>query len=173
MVHEQVSARQSMEPKVCRPMMKQSTFNWDTKDKYNKLKNFRLEINNVFKLMSGIEKAAIIKNWLGRKGLYLLETLTEVEQEKCETSEGLFHTLSSKFKFVYNEIIKSLQFCKLVRQSNKNVEKWMGRLRIAAIECSYKEIDRQLKEQFIHGLNDSDMIIDTIKELTKWRRMKM
>ena len=43
----------------------------------------------------------------------------------------------------------------------------MSRLRIAAIECNYKEIDRQLKEQFIHRLNDNDMMVDIIKELTK------
>ena len=43
----------------------------------------------------------------------------------------------------------------------------MGTLRIVAAECNYKEIGRQLQEQFIHGLNYSDMIIETIKELTK------
>ena len=43
----------------------------------------------------------------------------------------------------------------------------MGRLRISARECNYKEIDRQLREQFIHGLNDSDMSTDIMSELTK------
>ena len=43
----------------------------------------------------------------------------------------------------------------------------MGRLRLAAIECNYKEIDRQLKEQFIHGLNDTDMLAEIFRELTK------
>ena len=41
----------------------------------------------------------------------------------------------------------------------------MGRLRITAAECSYQELDRQLKEQFIHGLNDKDMLGEIIKEL--------
>ena len=43
----------------------------------------------------------------------------------------------------------------------------MGRLRIATVECNYKETDRQLKKQFIHGLNNSDMIVEIVKELTK------
>ena len=43
----------------------------------------------------------------------------------------------------------------------------MGRLRIATAECNYQEVDRQLKEQFTHGLNDDDMIIQIIKELLK------
>ena len=43
----------------------------------------------------------------------------------------------------------------------------MGRLWLSAIECNYKELDRQLKEQFIHGLNDTDMLGEIIRELTK------
>ena len=101
-------------------MMKQTTFNWDTDDKYNELKNFRLEVYNVFKSydMPDVEKMALIKNWLGRKGLQLLETLTQAEKEKCEMSEGLFKTLNNKFKPWYNETIKSLQYQKLSRQAN-------------------------------------------------------
>ena len=34
----------------------------------------------------------------------------------------------------------------------------MGQLRITVAECNYKELDRQLKEQFIHGLDDNDML---------------
>ena len=43
----------------------------------------------------------------------------------------------------------------------------MCRIRVAAIEFKYKELDRQLKEQFIHGLNNSDMLAEIIRELTK------
>ena len=42
----------------------------------------------------------------------------------------------------------------------------MGRLWVAAVECNYQEVDRQLKEQFIHGLNDKCMLEEIIKELT-------
>ena len=48
----------------------------------------------------------------------------------------------------------------------------MGRLRMAAIECNYKEIDRQLNKQFIHGLNDNGTILTTIKQLTKTEENK-
>ena len=43
----------------------------------------------------------------------------------------------------------------------------MGRLQLPAVECNYKEPDRQLKEQFIHSLNDTDMLAEIIRELTK------
>ena len=33
-------------------------------------------------------------------------------------------------------------------------------------ECNYKELDHQLKEQFIHGLNDKMMLDEVIRELT-------
>ena len=42
----------------------------------------------------------------------------------------------------------------------------MGRLSVAAVECNYQEVDRQIKEQFIHGLNDKGMLEEIIKELT-------
>ena len=74
--------------------------------------------------------------------------------------------LANKFKPQYNETIKSLQFRKLYWFENKNVEKWMGMLCMAVVECNYKEIDRQLKQQFIHSLNDKYMLEEIIKELT-------
>ena len=48
----------------------------------------------------------------------------------------------------------------------------MDRLRIAAIKCNYKEIDRQSKELFIIGLNDDIMIVELIKEFTKSEESK-
>ena len=70
-------------------MMKQPTFDWDTEDKYNELKNFRLEVYNVFKLHDtpDIEKTLVIKNWLCRKGLELLEILMQTKKENYETFE--------------------------------------------------------------------------------------
>ena len=58
-----------------------------------------------------------------------------------------------------------MQFKKLCRNDEENVEEWIGRLRVTAIECNYQEVDRQLKEQFIHGLNDKNMLEEIIKEL--------
>ena len=74
--------------------------------------------------------------------------------------------LAAKFKPQFNETIKSLQFRKLYRFEGESTEEWMGRLRIVVAECNYKEIDRQLKEQFIHGLNDKAMLDEVVRELT-------
>ena len=147
--------------------MKQPTFDWSAQDKYSKLKTFRLEVNNNLSMHNTPEtnKLAVVKNWLGRKGLQYLETLTTVEKEMCNTLEGLFKTLSNKFNPQYNETIKLLQFRKLYRYDEENVEKWMGRLHVVAVKCNYQEVDRQLKEQFIHGLNGMHMLEEIIKEL--------
>ena len=66
MAYEQTKANQYKAehvPKGSRPMMKQHLFYQDTEDKYNQLKNFKLEVNNVFKTvtMPDIGKIAIIK----------------------------------------------------------------------------------------------------------------
>ena len=41
----------------------------------------------------------------------------------------------------------------------------MGRLCVVAAECNYRELDRQLKEQFIHGLNGKSMLDEVIGEI--------
>ena len=86
--------------------------------------------------------------------------------------EVLFTTLNNKFKPQYNEI-KSLQFHKLIRQPNDNSEECISRLRLKAVGYKCKEIDRQLKEQFIHGLNENGMLVEIIIELTKLMKVKM
>ena len=88
------------------------------------------------------------------------------EKEMCNTLEGLCEMLSNKFKPQYNEMIESLQFRKLYQHDEENVEEWMGRPHIAAVECNYQEVDGQLKEQFIHDLNDKYILEEIIKELT-------
>ena len=90
----------------------------------------------------------------------------ENEKEACSTLDGLFNTLATKFRPQYNETIKSLQFRKLCIIEGKSVDEWMGILCVAVAECNYREPDRQLKEQFIHGLNDRLMIDEIIRELT-------
>ena len=136
-------------------------------DKYSELKTFKLEINNVLSTYNTpqADKLALVKTWLGRKGFQYLVTLTTTEKETCNTLEGLFETLTNNFKPQYNEKIKSLQFRKLYRYDDEDVEEWMGRLWVA-VESSYQEFDRQLKEQFIHGLKDKCMLEEIIKELT-------
>ena len=112
------------------------------------------------------DKIAMVKNWLGRKGLHYIETLMENENEACSTLEGLVNTLADKFKPQYNEPIKSLQFRKLYRLENESEDEWMGRLCVAVAKCNYRELDRQIKEKFIHGLNDKLMLDEIIRELT-------
>ena len=48
---------------------------------------------------------------------------------------------------------------------NENAKQWMGRLRLAVAQCNYKEIYIQVKEQFIHRLNDNDTLAEIIREL--------
>ena len=155
-------------PKIGSPAMKQPTFDWDAEGKYMELKTFRLEVNNVLSTYNTpqTDKLALVKNWLGRKGLQYLETLTTTEKETCNTLEGLFKILTNKFKLQYNETIKLLQFRKLCTYEDENIEEWIGRLWVAAVECNYQEVDRQLKKQFIHGLNDKCLLEEIIKILT-------
>ena len=155
-------------PKLGGPELKQPNFNWEAADKYTEWKVFILEVRNVLSTYNAQEqdKIAMVKKWQGRKGLHYIESLTEGEKEACNSLQGLFHISVTKFRLQFNDTIKSLQFRKLYRFEGKSAKEWMGRLPVAVAECNYKEIDWQLKEQFIHQLNDKVMLDEVISELT-------
>ena len=117
-------------PKLGSPEFKQPNFNWEATDKYMEWKVFILEVRNVLSTYNAQEtdKIAVVKNWLGRKGLHYIESLTEGKKEACNTLEGLFNTLAAKFEPQYNEMIKFLQFRKLYSFEDKGIDEWMRRL---------------------------------------------
>ena len=82
------------------------------------------------------DKIAIVKNWLDSIGLHYIESLTEGEKQACNTFQGLFDTLATKFRPQFNKTIKLLQFKKLCRFEGESAEEWMGRLHVAAVECN-------------------------------------
>ena len=93
----------------------------------------------------------------------MIATLTQEKQEAYNNEKVLFDMVNRKLKMQYDETIKSLQFCKLIRQSDESAEEWISILRTAVVDCNYKEIDRQLKEQFIYGLNDEKILVEIIR----------
>ena len=155
-------------PKVGGPMLKQTSLNWELTDKYTKWKAFILKVRNMLSTynVQETDKIAMVKNWLGRKGLHYIESLTEGEKKACGTLEGLVDTLATKFRPQYNQTIKLLQFRQLHRIEGESIDEWIGRLHVVVAQCGYRKIDRQLKEQFIHGLNEKGMLDEIIKELT-------
>ena len=78
-------------PKLGSPTLKQPSFDWEVLDKHTELKHSTYNTPEA-------EKLAVVNNWLGRKGLHYLETLTPAEGEACNMVEGLFDTLANKFK---------------------------------------------------------------------------
>ena len=62
-------------------------------------------------------------------------------------------------------MIISLQYCKLVREQKENAREWMGHLRMKANKCSYREKHIRLKEHFINGIHNDDMITEVIRKL--------
>ena len=99
---------QNVGPEIGGPLMRQPTFNWGSIDKCADLRNFRIQAKNMFQNynINQSERVPIIKNWLGRQGLQLLETLTQAAEEACHDEEGLFGTLGYRFKPQNNETIK-------------------------------------------------------------------
>ena len=110
-------------------------------------------------------KVPFIKNWLGREWLQFIQTISNAEKEACNSTTGLFYVLKEEFRPQPNETILSLQCCKLHRKENESTHEWVGRFCIEEPECSYKEPDRWLTEQFINGINEEEITQEIIKEL--------
>ena len=96
-------------PRISWPIMKQPTFDWSAKDKYAKIRNFKLEVRKMltnFKI-SQMEGVSIMKNWLDRKGLQLLETITQADQEACKKNQAAIQS-----NYTITTIPKSMQTAK-------------------------------------------------------------
>ena len=104
-------------PKLGSPALKLPNFNWEAADKYMEWKVFILEVRNVLSTYNAQDqdKVAMVRNWLGRKGIHYIESITEGEKEACNTLQGLFDALATKSRLQFDETIKSLQFRKLYR----------------------------------------------------------
>ena len=77
--------------------------------------------------------------------------------------------LKEKFRPQHNEMILSLQYCKLHGKKNESAQERMGRICIEVAEYNYKEHVRRLKEPFINCLDDDEITQEIIKELTTQR----
>ena len=138
-------------PKLGGPALRQPQFNWEATDKYTEWKAFILEVRNVLSTYNAQDqdKIAIVKNWLGRRGLHYLESLTEAEKWESDTLQGLSDILSAKFKPQFNKTIKLLQFRKLYRFEGKSAEEWMGRLQVGNGRMQLQK-GRQTAERAVH-----------------------
>ena len=75
--------------------------------------------------------------WLGWEGLQFIKALTLVEQEACETVEGLLNTLDDKFNTWHDSVILS-QTYKTFRWISKRVD---GQAEGQSHKYKYKEIE--------------------------------
>ena len=101
-----------MIPRRAGPALGQPTFNWKASNKYKELQNFKIDVNMIFMTNTynaqENDKVPSILKWLGREGLQFVQTLNDVEQEKCKTSKGLCKMLHENFKPQHNKTVLSL-----------------------------------------------------------------
>ena len=66
-------------PKLGGLAMKQPMFNWEAEDKYNELKTFKLEVNNILSTYNSPqnEQLAVVKKLAGKKGTPIYRSINE------------------------------------------------------------------------------------------------
>ena len=114
------SSKEAHRQRYDRPDLEQLSFNCNAPDRYAELLNFKMEVTNILQIktykVTDEENIPIIKNWLGRVGIQLIQTSMNTDKETCRTLKGLFSTIDGKFKSHHNQTILSLQCCKLKRK---------------------------------------------------------
>ena len=86
-----------------------------------------------------------------------------------QNSKRTFLILSNKFKPCVNRIVLTLQFHKLKTECHESVQEWMDKWQTKEAKCGLKEYDRELMEQFIHGLDNEGII----HEILSWKPLIM
>ena len=71
---------QNMGSKIGSLLMRQPTFDWSSTDKYAELRNFRMEVKNMFQNYN--VNQTDMKNWLGRQGLQHKQNKKHVTMKK-------------------------------------------------------------------------------------------
>ena len=78
-----------------------------------------------------------------------MESLTQGEKQACDTLQGLFDMLATKFRPQVNETIKALQFRKLCRFEGKSAEEEWGHYMGQGQNCNYR--DRLTTERTVYS----------------------
>ena len=110
-----------------------------------------MEVENVLQVrvydLSDEEKVSIIRHWLGREGLKFIQTLPSTEKKCMQNCDKTIQCTRRIFRLQHNEMILSLQYCKLHRKEKESAQNCMSWLHIKAAESDYKEHGRRHKEQ--------------------------
>ena len=149
------------------PALRQPSLKWHAPHKQVKLLSFEMEVSNILQTktyeLNEEDEVPIIKKWLGRETASNSNIYKFWERGLQKSRRSVYYA-RRKIQTVAQNIILSLQYCKLKRKSRESVQEWMGRLHIMPY-CKYQEYDRRLKEKFINGLNSEAIIAEIIKEL--------
>ena len=85
-----------------------------------------MEVSNIFMTknydINEVEKVPIIKNCLGRESLKFIQTLTEADEQSCQTITGLLKVLDGQIQAEHNDTIPSLQYYKLIKHNGESAE---------------------------------------------------
>ena len=88
-----------------------------------------------------------------KSNIYNSETFITETKDRCKANI-IRDRQNIQMEKEDNQTVISLQFCYLKKCIDESLEEWKKRVTLEAEKCEYTEQDRQIKEQFIGGLDD-------------------
>lgn len=147
------------------------SFDWGKKDKYTEWKGFRRECEMLFRgtyrTSPENERAGAVVNWMGRQGQEIVASWTEDEMTaRFADVNLLYNAFEARFKPEHNEMLSEFQFRHIMRDARQSSDEYMATLKNKARECNFALAeDRNIKSQFIIGINDRDMQNKLLEEI--------
>lgn len=139
------------------------TFDWTQKDKYTEWKGFRRECEMLFRgtyrQTPENERAGAVVNWMGRPGHEIVASWTEQQMtDRFANLQILCEAFEARFRPEHNEMLSEFQFRHITRSVSQSSDEYMAMVRNKARECNFAQAeDRNVKSQFIIGINDKEM----------------
>ena len=144
-------------------------FDWDAKDKFMKLSQFKADCNILFTGplcdLKDKQRASLLINWLGRQATQIIASTSDIT---TDSPEEVFEALERVFRPESNQTLLRFKFQNMKQTSAQTCDSYMSQLRLSLLECKYcNDSDELLKDQFIFGLYNKEIQDHLLGEISE------
>ena len=105
----------------------------------------------------------MIFNWLGREATQILISV----YAEISSTEEVIEALGKVFRPQFNQTLVHFKFRNMKQKISQTCDSDMSQLRLALLECKYKNDADELKDQFIFGIENKEIQDHLLGEISE------
>ena len=125
------------------------------------LKAFKKKCGYIFRgsliNMSAERKCILVQDWLGEEGQKIYDSLDWQEGEDVNDYDLMWTKLETAVRPECNEIVASKKFKERMQKTGETITDFITDLILLVKDCNYVDEDRQIRDQFVYGINDEEL----------------